>query len=122
VALLFGSEKRGLSNEDLSHCNLLIHIATEEKQPSMNLGQAVAVCLYELARVGRVAEEKRSRASAGELERVTEGLVEALRASGYIKSGAEAKVRQLVRRMELGPEDAKVWLGMLRQMVWKMRV
>jgi tRNA/rRNA methyltransferase len=72
--------------------------------------------------VGRVAEEKRSRASAGELERVTEGLVEALRASGYIKSGAEAKVRQLVRRMELGPEDAKVWLGMLRQMVWKMRV
>jgi tRNA/rRNA methyltransferase len=58
VALLFGSEKRGLSNDDLSHCNLLIHIATEEKQPSMNLGQAVAVCLYELARVGRVAEGK----------------------------------------------------------------
>ena len=36
--------------EDLSHCNWLMHIPTGEEQPSMNLGQAVAVCLYELAR------------------------------------------------------------------------
>src|SRR2546430_1541677 len=48
VALLFGSEKRGLSNEDLSHCHWLLRIPTREAQGSMNLGQAVAVCLYEL--------------------------------------------------------------------------
>jgi TrmH family RNA methyltransferase len=50
VALLFGSEKRGLSNEDLSHCHWLLRIPTREEHRSMNLGQAVAVCLYELAR------------------------------------------------------------------------
>lgn len=121
VALLFGSEKRGLANADLSHCNFLIHIPTKETQPSMNLGQAVAVCLYEIARRGGPVAEKRSRASAGELERVTEVLLEALRASGYMKNGGEEKVRRLVRRMEFGPEDAKVFLGMLRQMVWRMR-
>ncbi len=54
VALLFGSEKTGLSNEELSHCHWLLTIPMEEheevRHPSMNLGQAVAVCLYELVR------------------------------------------------------------------------
>jgi TrmH family RNA methyltransferase len=51
VALLFGSEKRGLSNEDLSYCHWLLRIPTREEHRSMNLGQAVAVCLYEVRRV-----------------------------------------------------------------------
>lgn len=46
VALLFGSEKHGLRREDLEHCHWLVRIATEEAQPSMNLGQAAAVCLW----------------------------------------------------------------------------
>ena len=50
VALLFGSEKFGLSNEDLSHCHWLLRIPTREEHGSMNLGQAVAVCLYEIIR------------------------------------------------------------------------
>jgi len=50
VALLFGSEKFGLSNEDLSHCHWLMRIPTREEHGSMNLGQAVAVCLYEIVR------------------------------------------------------------------------
>ena len=48
VALLFGSEKFGLSNEDLSHCHWLMRIPTVDRDLSMNLGQAVALCLYEL--------------------------------------------------------------------------
>jgi len=49
VALVFGPEKRGLTREDLSFCHLLVEIPTAPRQPSMNLGQAVAVCLYELS-------------------------------------------------------------------------
>jgi tRNA/rRNA methyltransferase len=49
VALVFGPEKHGLTREDLSWCNLLVEIPTDPRQPSMNLGQAVAVCLYELS-------------------------------------------------------------------------
>ena len=49
AALVFGPEKRGLTREDLSFCHLLVEIPTTPGQPSMNLGQAVAVCLYELA-------------------------------------------------------------------------
>jgi TrmH family RNA methyltransferase len=50
VALVFGPEKHGLTRGDLSWCHALIEIPTDPRQPSMNLGQAVAVCLYELSR------------------------------------------------------------------------
>ena len=50
IAILFGSEKHGLTTEDLSWCHALIVIDTHEAQPSINLGQAVAITLYELSR------------------------------------------------------------------------
>jgi tRNA/rRNA methyltransferase len=127
VALLFGSEKRGLSNHDLTYCHWLLHIPTREEHRSMNLGQAVAVCLYELAREAKAAgpTEKLQPATAGEVERITTMLFDALLASGYVRPGSEAttheKVRRLVRRLCMQASDAEVWLGMLRQIVWKLR-
>jgi TrmH family RNA methyltransferase len=50
IALVFGPEKHGLTRDDLSYCNALIEIPTDPRRPSMNLGQAAAVCLYELSR------------------------------------------------------------------------
>jgi TrmH family RNA methyltransferase len=126
TALLFGSEKFGLSNKDMSHCHWLMHIPTREEHFSMNLGQAVAVCLYELIRdPGVVAEpEKGTPASAAETERITETLFTALRASGYPKLNTsdsfEGALRRLVWRLHLQSGDAEFLLGMLRQMVWKM--
>jgi len=128
VALLFGSEKVGLSSRELSYCHWLMRIPTHEEHISMNLGQAVAVCLYELARDTRAAtlsREKVRRATAGELERISEVLLAALRASGYVNPGAgtatEEKLRRLVRRLNLNTTDAEIVLGMLRQIVWKLR-
>jgi len=127
VALLFGSEKRGLSNEDLSYCHWLLHIPTREEHVSMNLGQAVAVCLYELARDTKplLKPQKVKPASASEIERLTGVLLEALQASGYVKprmgAATEEKVRRMVRRLNLSPEDAEVLLGMLRQIGWKLK-
>src|SRR5579863_2593682 len=85
VALLFGSEKFGLSNEDLSHCNWLLRIPTREEHRSMNLGQAVAVCLYEIARHAKSVRQpgKEKTAEAAEVERITAFLFEALRITGY---------------------------------------
>jgi tRNA/rRNA methyltransferase len=127
VALLFGSEKVGLSNEDLSHCNWLMRIPTCDANISMNLGQAVAVCLYELvrdAKIARGAAEKVELAGADELERITSVLMESLRASGYLErrviSDVEERMRRMVRRMGVQARDAEVWLGLLRQIVWKL--
>jgi TrmH family RNA methyltransferase len=143
VALLFGSEKFGLTNEDLSHCNWLLHIPTSAQNISMNLGQAVAVCLYELIRGAKnapqyrpqfapkfpgkfgSASEKLRPATAGELERFTAILSEALSASGFLDlrkvADADERVRRLVRRLNLPSRDADMWTGIMRQIVWKLR-
>jgi TrmH family RNA methyltransferase len=124
VALLFGSERVGLSNEDMSHCHWLMHIPTDEAHVSMNLGQAVAVCLYELAREAKAssAPAKEEKAVGADVERVTELLSEILKASGYPGPAPsnELKIRRLVRRMGLSALDAEVWQGVLRQITWKI--
>jgi TrmH family RNA methyltransferase len=143
VALLFGSEKFGLTNEDLSHCNWLLHVPTSAQNISMNLGQAVAVCLYELIRGSQNAprkkpefaakfasrferaSEKPQPATAGELERFTAVLTEALSASGFLDlrkvADADERVRRLVRRLNLPSRDADMWTGIMRQIVWKLK-
>ena len=130
VALLFGSEKTGLSNEDLSHCHWLLRIPTREEHRSMNLGQAVAVCLYELVRDERAAAkcsralEKAPPATAGEVERFTAVLTEALSSSGFLDrrtvADADERIRRLVRRLNLPSCDADMWTGIIRQIVWKL--
>lgn len=127
VALLFGSEKFGLSNEDMSHCHWLMRIPTREAHESMNLGQAVALCLYELIRnpaAARSKPEPLRPAAAEDLERITHILEDVLTQSGYVHSRVEGstrmKIRRLVRRMDLTAHDAEVWLGMLRQILWRV--
>ena len=93
----------------------------------MNLGQAVAICLYELAREPRgVRPLEMPSAKAAALERITEALLESLQLSGYLKTRSEAaseeKIRRMVRRLSLSDEDAETVLGMLRKMIWKMKV
>jgi len=128
VALLFGSEKVGLSNEDLSHCNLLLRIPTRTEHPSMNLGQAVAVVLYELIRETPAEAlhppAGQPLATAGERERLIALLLEALSSGGYAHRGTEnlieEKVRRLVRDLPLTPSDLNEWLGLVRQILWKL--
>jgi tRNA/rRNA methyltransferase len=131
VALLFGSEKVGLPNEALSHCHWLMHIPTSEENISMNLGQAVAVCLYELvrpappSRLAAKAIDRDTPATAADLERITALLLDAMVASGYLKrkptADAAERLRRLVRRLKLPARDTVAWLGILRQILWKLQ-
>ena len=128
VALLFGSEKTGLSTADLSHCNLLLRIPTRVEHVSLNLAQAVAVTLYETVREPLSVlggPPKQSIASAEDQERMTSVLMQSLIACGYVKgsslSASELKIRRLVKRMSLNPKDAELWVGMLKKMLGEMR-
>jgi TrmH family RNA methyltransferase len=127
AALLFGSEKYGLGNDDLSHCHWLMRIPTRRDHHSMNLGQSVAVCLYELIRSAEAASTQpvpSQPARAADIERITALLFEALEVSGYVKpkhdEGTSEKLRRMVRRMDLNAKDAEVWQGMVRQILWKL--
>jgi len=131
VAILFGSEKTGLSNDELSHCNLLLTVPmfrhADARHPSMNLGQAVAVCLYELVRDRPLTHASKpiEPASAAEQERLTTLLAELLEAIEYTRhhpaNGTLADLRRLVLRLHLTRTDIPVWMGILRQALWKLR-
>lgn len=127
VAILFGSEKIGLTNQDFSHCHWLLHIPMHAEHVSMNLGQAVAVCLYEVGRDSSPHPDAHDgdRATAAANQQVSESLLEALQLSEYVKPGSEAacerKTRRMVLRFNLASEDATVFLGMVRQIVWRLR-
>ena len=126
VAILFGSEKRGLSNDDLTACHWLMHIPTRTEHLSMNLGQSVAISLYELVRDRSLASSKLDGkpATSEELDRLQGVLLQALLASDYVKPNAtrttEEKLRRMLRRFDLSREDAELLLGMLRKIAWKL--
>jgi TrmH family RNA methyltransferase len=126
VVLLFGSEKFGLSKEALSYCHELVTIPTRDEHASMNLGQAAAICLYELARVAAApaAPQPQDLPTAGELERLTNLLKDALIAAGQPGMDTAFRGRQLrtlVHRAAFPGQDLPVWIGFLRQILWKLR-
>src|ERR1700757_5471786 len=139
VAVLFGSEKWGLSNEDLSYCHWLMRIPTRVEHRSMNLGQAAAVVMYEIGSEGGTGHEgsrgkarlnaigtakNREFAEMETVERIGKALLEALRKSGYIAARgevtAEEKLRRMLRRFSMQAADAEVLLGMVRKILWKL--
>lgn len=130
VALLFGAEKTGLTNDQLSHCQLLLTIPmfapTDSRHLSMNLGQAVAVCLYELARSGfegsrELPSTGAKEVTAGDRERLTQLLLESMEATGYTRrfpaNAREHVVRQLAQQLGASEAEASTWMGFLRQVL-----
>lgn len=122
ASLVFGSEKHGLSRGEISHCRYLVHIPTRPAHDSMNLGQAVALCLYELVRSSSAAAtpaKRPKRASAATLNRLHALLFRLLKTSGYVKpriaQSTEEKLRRLILRLDPGARDANLLLGMIRQ-------
>ena len=128
-ALLFGSEKTGLTREQLSFCSVLLTIpllAPPGRHLSMNLGQSVAVCLYELTREGfegsrQIPEAGGTLATEADRERLTTILSALMRQSGYTRRfPANARltvVRQLVNKLGTTREEATTWMGFFRLIV-----
>jgi TrmH family RNA methyltransferase len=134
VALLFGSEKTGLTNDQLSHATVLttipMYAPEDERHLSMNLGQSVAVCLYELTRSGfessvEIPPLHETPATAEDRERLTQLLLDVLHATGYTRrfpaNASEPLVRQLTQQLGVSHREAMTWMGILRQVLWRER-
>jgi tRNA/rRNA methyltransferase len=150
VALVFGSEKHGLTRDDLAHCHMFVEIPTDVRQPSMNLGQAVAVCLYELAAglrseptigetttapgddagrenaAGHLAGiDKELPASAGALELLAGLVEETMQAANYSPAAMRAANRRdlqlLLRKLTLTRRDARRIMGLFRRVLSRLQ-
>jgi TrmH family RNA methyltransferase len=131
VALIFGPEKHGLTREDLSYCHLLAEIPTDARQPSMNLGQAVAVCLYELA--ARPAEtsaeqpaiaNRTSTAPLGDLDLLAGLIDQVMLAARYspasMRAANQHEMRLFLRRLALGARDVRRVMGFFRRVLHRL--
>ena len=129
AALVFGPEKTGLTNEELSFCHLLVRIPTMPEAPAMNLAQAVAVSCYELSR--KPARKVRARravpprnSAAGEVLRLLEQAAPLLEAAGFFDARTRAarlrKLRQILLRANLSPKDVALVAAAVRQVGHKM--
>jgi TrmH family RNA methyltransferase len=129
VALVFGSEKHGLTIDDLSWCHALIVIETCEAQPSMNLGQAVAVCLYEISRNSDTGNKSHLREPAqpdsGQLDRLAGLIEETMEAVNYSTRGMRSAngeaLRVLLRRLMPNEADLRRMMGLFRRILWQLR-
>lgn len=127
VAILFGSEKVGLSNHDLAYCQLLLRIPTREEHPSMNLGQAAAVVLYEFVRESTGSAPPSAAppmATSGDRERlialIAETLGRARRDAQSYDTAMEEKARRLIHHLPLTRSDIHAWMGIVRRVLWKL--
>jgi TrmH family RNA methyltransferase len=125
VALLFGPERTGLTNEEVSRCSYLIHIPTDPLCPALNLAQSVAICLYELTRqaAGRLERPPESDiAPLSDQERMFESLRESLARIEYL-FGPKADslmhgLRHLIGRARPSPMEVRLLTGLARQIAW----
>ncbi|MBA4189884.1 MAG: hypothetical protein C0467_18020 [Planctomycetaceae bacterium] len=130
VALVFGPEPHGLSNEEIGRCHGMIHIPVDPEFSSLNLAQAVAVCCYELRQTWseRVNEQRNSAAPGptvaphADQERMYEHLREGLQAVGFLFGTRQDTLmhamRQLIGRSMPNPAEVRMLHGLARQLLW----
>ena len=129
VALVFGPEDHGLSNEDLKACQQLIVIPTDPAYPSLNLAQAVMLCCYELFLAGQQATVSAAAlpatpplAPAARVEFMFRRLQAAFLSIGFLHRDNPDHIIYALRRMlgrtQLEERDVRIWLALARQIEW----
>lgn len=121
VALLFGSEKFGLSNEHIHPCERIVTIPTSPDSPSLNLAHAVSILCYELAaRFGPSPSEDNSRhiVLMEQRELLYLRLQALLQESGFFKRRDPEKgmiaVREIFERSGLDADDYSILMGITK--------
>jgi tRNA/rRNA methyltransferase len=124
-ALVFGPEDAGLSNRDIALCHRLAFIQTGSDYASLNLAQAVLVCLYEVLRARAMRErssEQTTRADAAAIEDMYRSLEHALVSIGFLPALNPEHVmmtlRDILGRAGLDERELRVLRGIARQILW----
>ena len=122
AALMFGSEDRGLSNDELKYAQRFVYIPTSENYHSLNLAQAVAICCYELFQAPMPITTSAIPCALDTLDRAYQHLEAVLLDIGYLQPHTAAsrmeKFRHLFDRANLTAAEVSLLRGILRQVEW----
>ena len=123
AAVLFGSERTGLTNEELEMAHVLLRIPAAAAYPSLNLAMAVQLVAYELYRAGGAAAVRSAPlaaplATAQELEQLYAHFAQVLQEIDFrdrTESGTHlmSRIRRLLQRAELDHNEANILRGIL---------
>ncbi len=122
VALVFGREHSGLTNDELEKCHYLVHIPSNPEYSSLNLGAAVQVISYELMMAkpvenGSLTNEERDPADAAQMESFFEHLEATMGEIGFLDSSHPRKLMRRMRRLFNRAQPDKTEINILRGML-----
>ncbi len=112
IALVFGREDIGLTNEEIEKCDIAVTIPTSEKCPSMNLSHALAVVLYELSGIEKGRIRLATRKETGIVDGLFAGLIE--KADLQKKETVKLIMRRIMARAVLSGREAHTLIGLLK--------
>jgi tRNA/rRNA methyltransferase len=126
VGLVFGSEKEGLTNEDLSLCHIYVRIPSSESFPSLNLAQAVMVICYELFQSSMaISKPPTQLAQTEKLERMFDHMEKTLLSIGFLDSNQAKRMMKVLRRLfgrsQMDDRDVQILQGIWSQMDWHLK-
>ena len=129
VAIVFGREDRGLSNDELRLCQRVLSLHSNETYPSLNLSHAVAVVLHEVNRLQNSSTNRQpvgpDPAPASAMSDFLNDAQSLLLEVGYLlphtASARMAKVSDLLQRATTGRDEVALLRGMVRQLRWAVR-
>jgi len=126
IGLVFGSEKEGLKNEELSLCHLYTRIPSSESFPSLNLAQAVMVLCYELFQSSETVPERDMRmASSEQAEKMFEHMEKTLLDIGFLEAENMKRIMRTLRRLfgrsQMEERDVRILQGIWSRVDWILR-
>ncbi len=126
VALVFGPEREGLSEDRLAKCQFLVSIPSDPEFPTLNVAQSVLVLCYELtAATGPPDDRTPDLAGFQVREEMLQQMERVLIEIGFLSSGNPAHIMNSIRRLlgsaELTPRDVRILRGIFNQMEWYAR-
>ena len=126
IGLGFGSEKEGLTNEELSLCHLYVRIPSSESFPSLTLAQAVMVLCYELFQSSMTIQKHPIQlAKAEQLERMFEHMERTLLNIGFLDAKNPKRIMRVLRRLlgrsEMEEMEVQILQGIWSRMDWHIK-
>ncbi len=132
IAIVFGDERNGMTNDEIDRCQKLMRIETSTQFPSLNLAQALGIVAYQLS-LGIGSPDNRSRVegepqvlrmSGSEEDQLIEKIVNLMDKAEFSRKfnrkKVEKELRSTLQRLDLSQREGDLWRGLVTKIVTRL--
>ena len=125
VAILFGREGSGLTNDEIERCDLIVSVPTDKAYPTMNITHAAAIIFYELYKAtGREKARRITEVSGAQKERLIKYFTDLVKGTGlpnHKQRKALRAFRNIMGRSFVSSREATILMGVYKRALWKIK-